>query len=50
MVTSQDLNDPRNGATLAELKFKHNENIGAFKKRLDLNRKEPFLGQDMKLT
>ena len=43
MTTSQDLNDPRNGTTLSEMKFKPNENIGAFRKRVDLLRKAPIV-------
>ena len=43
MSTSQDLNDPRNGTTLSEIKFKPNENIGAFRKRVDLLRKAPIV-------
>ena len=32
MATASDLKDATHGTTLSELKFKHNENLGAFKK------------------
>ena len=53
MSTSTDLNDPRNGTTLSEIKFKPNENIGAFRKRVDLLRKSPIVedhGDKVRLT
>jgi len=43
MQTSQDLKDINNGTTLSELKFKNNENLGAFKKSTYLARKAPIV-------
>ena len=43
MATTQDLRDTSNGCTLKEMKFKSNENIGAFKKSDVRHRKAPIL-------
>jgi hypothetical protein len=43
MSCSQDLNDARNGAILTELKFKPNENLAIYRKRLDLIGCEPIV-------
>ena len=46
MANSSDLKDATNGTTLSDLKFKANENIGAFKKSTFLVRKAPIVADD----
>jgi hypothetical protein len=43
MANTTDLKDVVNGSTLQELKFKSNENLGAFKKNLFKHRKAQIL-------
>lgn len=46
MSCQQDLQDPRNGAVLSELKFKPNENLAIYRKRLDLLGCEPIVADN----
>jgi hypothetical protein len=43
MANTTDLKDVVNGSTLQELKFKHNENLSAFKKTVFKHRRAPIL-------
>lgn len=46
MSTSSDLKDSTNGTTLSELKFKSNENLGAFRKSVHLYAKARIVEDD----
>jgi hypothetical protein len=43
MSNSSDIKDPKNGETLKELKFKSNENIGAYRKSSYMSRRVPIV-------
>ena len=46
MSNASDIKDPNNGCTLADLKLKNNENLGAFKKSMYVQRKEAIVMDD----
>lgn len=49
MSSTSDVKDPNNGVTLKELKFKQNEQLGAFRKSAYLTRRGPIV-QDSEET
>ena len=46
MSSTSDVKDPKNGVTLKELKFKSNEQLGAFRKNAYLTRRGPIVVDD----